>query len=63
MKETTFEEAMTKLQECARAIAGTDVPLEEAIASYEEGIAAYKQCKEILDSAEQKIQTIEEEWA
>ena len=62
MNEITFEEAMTKLRECARAIAGTEVSLEDSIKHYEEGIAAYKQCKDILDSAEQKIKTIEEGW-
>jgi len=59
-KESTFEEAMKVLSDCADRISSPEISLEEAIACYEQGIAAYKTCFEILEKAEQKIETIEE---
>ena len=56
----TFEEAMKVLEACAEKISSPDISLEDAMAQYEQGIAAYKTCFEILDKAEQKIVTIEE---
>ena len=34
-----------------------NISLEEALKNYEEGIAYYKECSEILNKAKQKIET------
>ena len=52
----TFEESMKKLEEMAEKIKSEETTLEEAIAYYEEGIKCYRQCSNILENAEQKIQ-------
>ena len=54
-----FEEAMEKLEELSGKLSGGDVPLEESITLYEEGLAWYKACKNILDNANQRILIIE----
>jgi exodeoxyribonuclease VII small subunit len=55
-----FEEAMAKLEELSGKLSAGDVPLDEAIGLYEEGLAWYKACKAILDDADQRILVIEE---
>jgi len=64
-KETTpqkeklsFEQAMEKLEQIVSAIEAGDVPLEESIERYAEGIELVKQCRTILDRAEKKIQLL-----
>ena len=55
-----FEEAMAKLEELSGKLSSGDVPLEEAISLYEEGLAWYKACKSILDDADRRISVIDE---
>ena len=55
-----FEEAMEKLEELSSKLASGDVPLEEAISLYEEGLTWYTICKNILDDADRRISVIEE---
>ena len=54
----TFEEAMEKLERIVSAIEAGEVPLEESIEQYAEGIKLVKQCRSILDAAEKKIQLL-----
>jgi exodeoxyribonuclease VII small subunit len=55
-----FEEAMAKLEELSGKLSAGDVPLDEAIVLYEEGLAWYQACKAILDDASRRILVIEE---
>ena len=57
-KTLTFEEALARLEEIVAGIEGGEIPLEQSIAKYAEGIALLKQCRGILDQAEQKIQLL-----
>jgi exodeoxyribonuclease VII small subunit len=57
-KQLTFEEALEKLDGIVSAIEAGEVPLEESIAKYAEGIELVKQCRTILDGAEKKIQLL-----
>ena len=57
-KKLTFEEALARLDEIVTGIEGGEIPLEQSIAKYAEGIALVKQCRGILDQAEQKIQLL-----
>lgn len=57
-KKTGFEEALKKLESSAEKLRAEDIPLEEAIRCYEEGIKHYSECRDILDKADQKIETL-----
>lgn len=57
-KTLTFEEALARLEEIVAGIEGGEIPLEQSIAKYAEGIGLLKQCRGILDQAEQKIQLL-----
>ena len=54
----TFEQALAKLEELITAIEEGQVPLEESIDKYAEGVELVKQCRLILDRAEKKIQLL-----
>ena len=57
-KNKSFEEIIKKLEETSEKLKGDEVPLEDAIRSYEEGIGYYRECCEILEKAGQKIETL-----
>jgi len=54
-----FEKAMARAEEIASAIERGDVGLEDSIKQFEEGMALVKQCREVLDAAEQRIQQLD----
>lgn len=54
----TFEEALQGLEDIVASIESGQVSLEESIQKYAEGIELIKQCRQILDSAEKKIQLL-----
>jgi exodeoxyribonuclease VII small subunit len=61
MKKTslkTFEEDLARLQEISTMLDNDQLPLEEAIMLYEEGVELSRACVEILKSAELKITQI-----
>ena len=55
---TSFEDALAKLEDCARRLASDDISLEDAIRCYEEGVGYYRSCGAILEEAKQKIEVI-----
>ena len=57
----TFEKALEKLEAIVTAIEEGQVPLEESIDKYAEGIELVKRCRAILDKAEKKIQLLSRE--
>ncbi len=54
----TFEQALEKLEAIVSAIEEGEVPLEESIEKYAEGIELVGRCRAILDRAEKKIQVL-----
>lgn len=50
-----FEGALAALEERVRRLEGGEVPLDEALTLFEEGVALARQCHEHLDAAEQRI--------
>ena len=56
-KKSTFEETLQKLEKASENLKKENISLEEALKNYEEGIAYYKECSEILNNAKQKIET------
>ena len=57
-EKLTFEQALAKLEEIVSAIEEGEVPLEQSIDKYAEGVELVKQCRQILDRAEKKIQLL-----
>jgi len=58
-KELGFEEAMERLEAISARLAGENVPLDEAISLYEQGVEYYTVCKSKLEDANRRIQVIE----
>lgn len=57
-KELTFEEAMSALDDIVEKLEAGDVPLEKAIAYYEEGMKLSKLCNDKLKNAQEKMTNI-----
>ncbi len=55
IQNLSFEAAMTRLEETVRLLESGNVPLDESLALFEEGIALVKLCNGKLDAAEQKV--------
>lgn len=55
MAEMKFEEAFKKLEKIVEALEKGDLPLEEALDKYEEGIKLANLCTKKLEQAERKI--------
>ena len=53
-----FEQAMQRLEEIVEKMESGELPLEELIVRYEEGMKLVKVCQERLASAEQRIEII-----
>ena len=58
MKKRSFEESAQRLEEIVRLLERGDVPLEEAMALFEEGTGLMKTCTTLLDRAEQKVRKL-----
>ena len=54
----TFEEAVRRLEEIVEALERGDVPLDNAMNLYEEGIQLSRTCSENLKAAELRIKTL-----
>lgn len=55
MPKTTFEQSMKKLEQIVQELESGDLPLEEAMQKFEEGIKLSRLCSEKLDETEKKI--------
>jgi len=56
--EANFEQAMQRLEEIVERMESGELPLEDLIVRYEEGMKLVKVCQERLASAEQRIEII-----
>ena len=59
-QKNNFEETLKKLEEASARLKSDNISLEDAISSYEEGIRYYRECSDILEKANQKIETLTE---
>ncbi|MBC7128192.1 MAG: exodeoxyribonuclease VII small subunit [Thermoplasmatales archaeon] len=60
-KEIGFEEALKKLDEIIEELEKGELPLEETISKFEEGIKLCKLCREKIQMAEMKIEKLMED--
>lgn len=56
----SFEDSLTKLEELVRKLEAGDLPLEESLQCYEQGMGLITVCRNALDKAEQRIQLLTE---
>lgn len=54
-KALSFEDALRQLEERVRELERGEVPLERALALYEEGVGLVRACHEKLDAADKRI--------
>ena len=57
-KKENFEEALQKLEAIVTQMEEGDLPLEEALKSFEEGVRLAKFCTKKLDEAERKVEKL-----
>ena len=55
-----FEEALKQLSEIVKSLESGEVPLDESITLYEQGMRLSKQCAELLEQAEQKVRFLQQ---
>lgn len=53
--ELRFEEALAELEKRVRALESGDVPLDDALKLYEEGVALARTCHEQLEAADNRV--------
>jgi exodeoxyribonuclease VII small subunit len=56
--EIKFEDALKRLEKLTEEIERGEIGLEESIVCYEEGMKLVARCREILTTAEQRIQKL-----
>ncbi len=54
----SFEEALGALEEVVEALEGQDVPLEEAMRLFEQGVKSAALCQKALGRVEQKVEKL-----
>ena len=59
--ELTYEQAITRLDEIVALLEKNEVPLDEALALFEEGTKLTKHCSEMLSQAKQRITEIDKD--
>lgn len=57
-KQMSFEQALAKLEETVHRLEEGNVPLDQAVALFEEGTRLARLCNEQLDAAELKVKQL-----
>lgn len=63
LKAMTFEDAFRRLGETAEALEAGGLPLAQATAVYEQGMALVQRCNQLLNETELKITELKESYA
>ena len=59
--QSSFEEMMQRLEQIVTSLEGDDLPLEQSIALFEEGMGLTRSGMALLDHAEQKVSLLLQE--
>lgn len=51
----SFEDTLAQLEDHVRRLDAGDLPLEQALSLFEQGVGLVRECQELLDSAERRI--------
>ena len=63
LESLSFEEAFRRLGETAEALETGGLPLAEATAVYERGMALVRRCNQLLNEAQLKISQLKEDYS
>jgi exodeoxyribonuclease VII small subunit len=58
MTDLKFEDCLTRLEQIVGALEAGNLPLEESLRVFEEGIALARHCSRYLDDAERRIEML-----
>ena len=53
-----FEQSLKELETVVRELESGDLPLEQALVSFEKGIGLTRECQKALEEAEQKVRIL-----
>jgi exodeoxyribonuclease VII small subunit len=56
LEKMTYEEAISRLDELVRRLEDAEIPLEESLTAFQEGIALSRYCREKLAEIEYKVE-------
>jgi exodeoxyribonuclease VII small subunit len=56
--EMSFEEAYIALEETLNSMEKQDIPLEESMKLFKKGVALYRRCKVLIDSASLSVKEV-----
>ncbi len=59
-EEFSFEEAMERLEKLVAELEGGDLPLEQSLRTFEEGVRLVRFCSDRLRTAELRVRELEE---
>lgn len=59
--EITFEKGLDRLEQIVNSLEQNDLPLEQALELFDEGIGLVKHCYSLLDSAEARVKVLLED--
>jgi exodeoxyribonuclease VII small subunit len=57
-KSPDFEQSLSELESLVQKLEQGDVPLEDALKTFERGVALTRQCQSALRSAQQKVEIL-----
>jgi len=58
MADPKFEDALARLEEIVHTLEAGNLPLEESLKAFEEGIALARHCAKYLEEAERRIELL-----
>lgn len=58
MAKEKFEDALEKLEDIVKKMEAGDLPLEEALKSFEEGVKLIRFCQAKLDEAQRRVEML-----
>ncbi len=63
MSDLKFEDCLARLEQIVSALESGNLPLEESLQVFEEGIALARRCTRYLDEAERKVEILAKDEA
>jgi len=58
VSEISFEQALSQLSGLVEKLESGELPLEESVAAFEQGVKLSRRCEALLDQAEQRLQIL-----
>jgi len=58
INELSFEQALQGLSDLVSKLESGELPLEESVAAFEQGVKLSRRCETLLDNADQRLQVL-----